>query len=534
MRDLKWLDTRDMTGDGHTKGSIPRLALWQLAAGQLHQLHPSKSAAIKAAPGTFSGTHFFCVALPAMPPPGTCQNAAGFDPFGQLLNNDDVQVTSTYATSTSRESPADQVKYNSDLDRDLHLMCWHLGHTCQCPGFTPFGGPGKMELNIEELQSVPKSIVLTAIYHLVCIYDASLRDNNTSYLFENAELYRNRSMKTFCKGLSHWGGIPPQAYPIEAAYPDGDTNLRSYREQGEAHNDYSFSFRFGCKRKGRDQLETTDWADAGNEEYSAVINIIKDDYEKLLQSQKQILSNRRWNTIHLTWLALLQLNKENRGDIIEIFLACTEHSGAKYLGIDMNCKYRIRLCGLYSLQDTTTPYILRSLGYDLATGKATVIWGPNKLNLWYSGPNNMFEPFSKSMHLARKAARESVDTMRLLEKTVQLPREFHPFPNGYGTTDEGDSPLVGVDLDHIDRTVPALYRHPATIVVFADGEEEQEDNQSDVKQEPLQKRRSPTMAAIQRVVAQANGPSGKRKQSKQGQKQLTRTRLKTCRTTAAC
>ena len=95
MRDLKWLDTRDMTGDGHTKGSIPRLALWQLAAGQLYQLYPPKSAAIKSAPGTLIGTHFFCVALPAMPPPGKCPSAAGFNPFGQLLDDDDVQVTTT-------------------------------------------------------------------------------------------------------------------------------------------------------------------------------------------------------------------------------------------------------------------------------------------------------------------------------------------------------------------------------------------------------------------------------------------------------
>jgi hypothetical protein len=56
MRSLSWVDTRDMTGDGHTKGSISRTALWQLAAGQLYKTHPHKPAAIKVLPGSFMGS----------------------------------------------------------------------------------------------------------------------------------------------------------------------------------------------------------------------------------------------------------------------------------------------------------------------------------------------------------------------------------------------------------------------------------------------------------------------------------------------
>ena len=39
LRGLNWIDTRDMTADGHTKGCVSRDALHSLAAGTLCQQH---------------------------------------------------------------------------------------------------------------------------------------------------------------------------------------------------------------------------------------------------------------------------------------------------------------------------------------------------------------------------------------------------------------------------------------------------------------------------------------------------------------
>ena len=39
---LRWTDTRDMTADGHTKGSIDRSVLRALAEGALYRAHPCK------------------------------------------------------------------------------------------------------------------------------------------------------------------------------------------------------------------------------------------------------------------------------------------------------------------------------------------------------------------------------------------------------------------------------------------------------------------------------------------------------------
>ena len=201
-------------------------------------------------------------------------------------------------------------------------------------------------------------------------------------------------MKAFCKTLAHWGGVPPQAYPEGAIYPEGDL---------------SYSARFGSKKKGREHLEECDWADAGNEDYSAVMKILNKKYQSILSEQladhnNDMTMHPRWRLIHQTWLFLMDLNAEKKGDVIEILLACSEHSGAKYLGLDMNCFYRLRLCGLYSFQDTTTPFILRLLGFDLHTGKASITWENTKFQLWYSGPNNVFEPFAQALHRMRQAA----------------------------------------------------------------------------------------------------------------------------------
>ena len=35
IREFRWIDTRDMTADGHTKGSVSREALMQLASGHI-------------------------------------------------------------------------------------------------------------------------------------------------------------------------------------------------------------------------------------------------------------------------------------------------------------------------------------------------------------------------------------------------------------------------------------------------------------------------------------------------------------------
>ena len=39
---LQWLDTRDMSADGHTKGSVDRKVLLDLMRGILDKQHPSK------------------------------------------------------------------------------------------------------------------------------------------------------------------------------------------------------------------------------------------------------------------------------------------------------------------------------------------------------------------------------------------------------------------------------------------------------------------------------------------------------------
>ena len=46
---LTWLDTRDMTADGHTKGSISRGAQISVMQGSLEQSHPSQSRRAKGA-----------------------------------------------------------------------------------------------------------------------------------------------------------------------------------------------------------------------------------------------------------------------------------------------------------------------------------------------------------------------------------------------------------------------------------------------------------------------------------------------------
>ena len=49
---LTWLDTRDMTADGHTKGSISRGALISVMQGSLEQEHPGQSRRAKGATTT--------------------------------------------------------------------------------------------------------------------------------------------------------------------------------------------------------------------------------------------------------------------------------------------------------------------------------------------------------------------------------------------------------------------------------------------------------------------------------------------------
>ena len=39
---VQWCDTRDMTADGHTKGSIPRDLLLEVMSGKQHYSHPTK------------------------------------------------------------------------------------------------------------------------------------------------------------------------------------------------------------------------------------------------------------------------------------------------------------------------------------------------------------------------------------------------------------------------------------------------------------------------------------------------------------
>ena len=41
--ELKWCDTRDMTADGHTKGSVSREALLQLMSGIFNYKHAAQS-----------------------------------------------------------------------------------------------------------------------------------------------------------------------------------------------------------------------------------------------------------------------------------------------------------------------------------------------------------------------------------------------------------------------------------------------------------------------------------------------------------
>jgi len=48
ISEFRWIDTRDMSADGHTKGSIPRTALHDVARGYITRLHPHK--ALKAKP----------------------------------------------------------------------------------------------------------------------------------------------------------------------------------------------------------------------------------------------------------------------------------------------------------------------------------------------------------------------------------------------------------------------------------------------------------------------------------------------------
>lgn len=43
LNELAWVDTRDMSADGHTKGSIDRRQLLDLCRGVLTQVHPSKA-----------------------------------------------------------------------------------------------------------------------------------------------------------------------------------------------------------------------------------------------------------------------------------------------------------------------------------------------------------------------------------------------------------------------------------------------------------------------------------------------------------
>jgi hypothetical protein len=43
LSEFRWVDTRDMTADGHTKGSIPREAILAVASGMLTRLHAHKS-----------------------------------------------------------------------------------------------------------------------------------------------------------------------------------------------------------------------------------------------------------------------------------------------------------------------------------------------------------------------------------------------------------------------------------------------------------------------------------------------------------
>ncbi len=43
LNELKWCDTRDMTADGHTKGSVNRNALLQLMKGSFAYKHATQS-----------------------------------------------------------------------------------------------------------------------------------------------------------------------------------------------------------------------------------------------------------------------------------------------------------------------------------------------------------------------------------------------------------------------------------------------------------------------------------------------------------
>ncbi len=292
MRSLRWVDTRDMRGDGHAKGSIARLALWQLAAGQLYRLYASKSAAIKPEPKSLMGANFaravaqyLCspATSAAMPIIGPSSDDLR-SPVGQLLNDEEDDIADVNQDQISKSQ-----QYSADLHHNLELMCWYLGHICQCPGFTSYAGPGKCHLTIEEFTELPIDNILTAVYVLSCVSDASARENNQSNLFPGAKLHKGRKMKDFCKGLSQWGGVPPTAYPDEAGYPNGDPTQTSYRNSGERDKDASNLPRFGSKKRGSDILEETDWADAGNDEYRAVLNLIDKKYQKILSKHPKLM-----------------------------------------------------------------------------------------------------------------------------------------------------------------------------------------------------------------------------------------------------
>ena len=86
-----------------------------------------------------------------------------------------------------------------------------------------------------------------------------------------------------------WGGIPPQSFPEEASYPNGDRNQQSFAASGQTDIDAGYSAAYGGKQKGSQNKETTDWADAGNGNYHAIVDKLGLSYQKLKKQHKGLI-----------------------------------------------------------------------------------------------------------------------------------------------------------------------------------------------------------------------------------------------------
>ena len=65
LRRIRWCDTRDMTADGHTKGSIPRDGLLAVMRGLYGFTHPVKSYELRKAERTTTEAASWCTDVPA-------------------------------------------------------------------------------------------------------------------------------------------------------------------------------------------------------------------------------------------------------------------------------------------------------------------------------------------------------------------------------------------------------------------------------------------------------------------------------------